>query len=281
MVRRLLTSFDLTQGNIGILRSIVQHLYEEFFFHKVGARASCQVTTAGKKLHSFKVNFFITTNSIFYSATGFSKCRRVKNDEVIFMRFFLSHFAKQIKYVCLQAFNNFIKAIDFCIVISHAYCFRTDVNSSNFCSTTLSSIQSKAAGVGKAIQNLFAFSDFSNSLAVILLVKEEAGLLSVFYINGVTNTVFVDFSSSRAFRVKQVRFKETFIFIHTFKTTNLNIVAFIQATNILSQLTHNLNEQVKEHFFTHFDTQGQSLSYKNIIETVNSKTGESVCFAKN
>ena len=33
--------------------------------------------------------------------------------------------------------------------------------------------------MGKAVQNLFAFSNFSNSLTVILLVKEEAGFLSI------------------------------------------------------------------------------------------------------
>ena len=113
------------------------------------------------------------------------------------------------------------------------------------------------------------------------MVEEEAGFLSVFYINCVTNTVFVDFGSGRTFRVKQVRFKETFIFIHTFQTANLHIVTFVQATDILSQLTHNLDEQIKEHFLTHFNTQGQSLSYQNIIEAVNSKTRESICFAKN
>ena len=259
----------------------MKHLYEELFFHKVGAGASCQVPTTGKKLHSFKVNFLITTDSIFYSATGFSERRRVENNEIVFTRFFICKFAEQIEHVCLQPFNNFIKTIDFCIVVCHAYCFRTDVDSSNLGCTALCSIEGKATGVGEAVQNLFAFSNFSNSLAIVLLVEEETCLLSIFHINSVTDTVFVDFSSSGAFRVKQVRFKEAFIFFHTFQTTNLHIVTFVQATDILSHFMHNLYQQVKEHFLTHFNTQRKSLSYENIIEAVNGKSGESICFAKN
>ena len=135
--------------------------------------------------------------------------------------------------------------------------------------------------MSKAVQNLLALSNFSNSLTIILLVKEEASLLSVFYINGVTDTVLVDFSSSGASRVKQVRFKEAFIFFHTLQTTNLHIVTLVQATDFLPHLTHNLYQQIKEHFLTHFNTQGQGLGYKNIVEAVNGKTGESISFTKN
>ena len=118
----------------------------------------------------------------------------------------------------------------------------------------------------KTIQHFFISDKRRNGRPVFLLIKEEASLLSIFHINGVTDTVLVDFSSSGASRVKQVRFKEAFIFFHTLQATNLHIVTLVQTTNFLSHLTHNLYQQVKEHFLTHFNAQGQGLSYKNIIE---------------
>ena len=59
--------------------------------------------------------------------------------------------------------------------------------------------------MGKAVEHTAAGSQARDGLAVVFLVEEEAGLLAVFDVDLVENTVFTDFRKAGAEKARRLR----------------------------------------------------------------------------
>ena len=76
--------------------------------------------------------------------------------------------------------------------------------------------------MGKAVEHTAALCDFRNGAAVILLVKEKAGFLSVLHIHGIIHTVFADFGNGRGGVFIPI---PALVLLHSLKLTDGNIVS--------------------------------------------------------
>ena len=170
--------------------------------------------------------------------------------------------AQQIKNIRLQAVHNIGAIVNRSVMLRHLHCLRTDINRGN----------ARSAALG---------GNLGNRLTVILLVEEEAGLLAVFYINRIFDAVFDNLGSHSAGFGAQIGSKPVLALLHALQQADSYVVALVQATDFLSHLAQNFNQQFKQHLLAHFNTQGQGLRYQQIIIAVYGQSGEHIRFAEN
>ena len=148
-------------------------------------------------------------------------------------------------------------------------------------SPALGSVQGKAAGMGKAVQHGMPGGKACHSPAVILLVKEKAGLLPVFKVHMVVYAVFTDLGLG-GFRVALAGQGEpALVLFQPLLGTQGFIVAFVDAVNGLSVRPQHLSQKREEHRLQLFHAYAQGLGDQNIVEPVYRQAGELVCLAKN
>ena len=65
--------------------------------------------------------------------------------------------------------------------------------------------------MGEAVQHLFAFADPLHGKAVVFLVQEESGLLTIYHIDHIVHTIFRDlYIGIKFFSDKLFDFRKTF-----------------------------------------------------------------------
>ena len=135
--------------------------------------------------------------------------------------------------------------------------------------------------MGKAVQHGVPGGKACHSPAVILLVKEKAGLLPVFKVYMVVHAVFTDLGLG-GFRVALAgQGKPAFVLFQPLLGTQGFIVALIDAVNGLSVCPQHFSQKREEHRLQPFHAHAQGLGDQNIVEPVHRQAGELVCLAKN
>ena len=96
--------------------------------------------------------------------------------------------------------------------------------------------------MGKAVEHTAAGSQARDGLAVVFLVEEEAGLLAVFDVDLVENTVFTDFRKAGAEKARRLRIAAVFggqripafVLGKPFKLADGDVVALVNPPDFLA-----------------------------------------------
>lgn len=123
MVWRLLSCFNLTQGNSRICCCLVQHLDKQLLGHKMRTGTGRKISSTRQKSHCTQIDFLISTHCTFHCLSGLGKCRRVKNDKIKLSvpvdHLSLRKLRKQVKHVGCQILYRSIQPICLCIFLRH------------------------------------------------------------------------------------------------------------------------------------------------------------------
>ena len=116
--------------------------------------------------------------------------------------------------------------------------------------------------MGKAVQHPLSLRQPGHCQPVVLLVQEKTGLLAVFHVHPVINSVFTDFGDGiRSFLSQR---KPALVLFQTFQRSDRHIVSLIDAANLLAIGPENLHKQRKYHGLDTLHAHGQGLGHQNI-----------------
>ena len=167
------------------------------------------------------------------------------------------------------------------VPLGHGNGLGADVSGSDPGSPALGGVQRKAAGVGKAVQHGVTCSKACHRPAVVLLIKEEAGLLAVLEIHMIVNSVLADLGLG-ACRVSLTgQLKPAFVLLKTFLCAQSLIVALVDAVDGLAVGAQDFCQNGEEDGLELFHAHAQGLRDEDVAEPVHGQAGELVGFAKN
>ena len=127
----------------------------------------------------------------------------------------------------------------------------------------------------KAVQYFFAGAELPDGFAVVFLVKEKSGFLTVFDIYDIFDTVFLD----RDTGIKRLADK-AFVAFHAFLKAYFGIASFINAADVDAILLQDLDKGSKKESLELFDSKGQRLDNKYILIFVNRESRKKVGFSE-
>ena len=279
MIRSLLLHFDLPQLAVRILCRCTQHLDEQLLGGKVGAAGSCQIAAAGQQLHGTVVDLLVAAHGVFYGAARLGKGRRVQNDKIVGVPLFFQP-RQQLKGVLAQKVH-IGQTVALGIALRHGNGLGADVGGGHTGSAARSGVQCKAAGVGKTVQYGVACGKACHSPAVVLLVKEEAGLLPILEVHMVVNAVLADLGLGACRMSLTGQLKPAFVLLKTFLGSQSLIVALVDAIDGLAVGTQDFCQNGEEDGLELFHAHAQGLGDEDVAEPVHRQPGKLVGLAKN
>ena len=198
MIRCLCAVFHLAKSLVCTSCSLADRFCKQFIFHKMGTGTGCKKSAVFYQFHSTKIDLTVAFDCIFDRTAGFCKCRWIQNDHIVLFSLFFE-LRKQFKNIFTYKFYGFIQTIQFriflCLVNSKLRC----IYSCYFFRSGDSCIQCKRTGMCKAVQYPRIFTELLNRKTIIFLVKEKSCLLSVFDIDLISDTIFLNFDKCRKF----------------------------------------------------------------------------------
>ena len=161
------------------------------------------------------------------------------------MILFLVELGQKIKDICLDGFDG--KAILLRIVRRHFDGFFGNIERRHLLRTALSDIQCESARVREAVEDMATLADLRCSETIEFLVKEEARLLPVLYIDRIADAVLHDIHPCLLCRrIQQRGTIEALVLLHPLQLTDLDIISFIDARDRELPLPQHLDEAVQE-----------------------------------
>ena len=100
--------------------------------------------------------------------------------------------------------------------------------------------------MGKAIQHPPALCQPGHGQAVVFLIQEKAGLLTVFHVHGVENTVFADLRDRAFRRVLAGQREPSLVLFQALQGADGHVVALKQAVHGLAVLLQHLHQQEEQ-----------------------------------
>ena len=138
-----------------------------------------------------------------------------------------------------------------------------------------SCIQCKRTGMCKAVQYPRIFTKLLNRKTIIFLVKEKSCLLSVFDIDLISDTIFLNFDKCRKFFPDK-----SFVQFHTFLLTDFCIASLINTADRNTVFRENFLNKIQNQLFPAIDSKRQRLYDQNILKLVNHKSRKKIRLAK-
>ena len=157
-------------------------------------------------------------------------------------------------------------------------------------------IQGKAARVREAIENASSRRELRDGTPIVLLVEEEARLLSVLEIHLVANAVFHNLRRrgaegcslglagidriERAGRILRGARKPSRGLGEPFKRAGRGVVAFIESANRNAVFGQHFEKRGEDHRLQTLHPHRKRLGHEDVLETIDDKAGESVSFGE-
>ena len=232
------------------------------------------MAAAGQQLHGAVVDLLVAAHGVLNGAAGLGEGWRVEDDKVVGVALFFQP-GQQIKGVLAEEVHV-VKAVALGIPFCHRDGLRADVGGGNAGCPALGRVQSKAAGVSKAVQHRVPRRNAGHGAAIVLLVEEEAGLLAVLKIDVVENAVLADLGLGGG----RVRFagqlKPALVLLQPLFGAQGFVVALIDAVDGLAVGPQHFCQDREEHGLELFHPNAQGLGDEDAAETVHGQAGELV-----
>ena len=139
-----------------------------------------------------------------------------------------------------------------------------------------SCIQCKGTGMCEAVQYSCIPAKLLDRETIIFLVKEKSCFLSVFDINLISDTVFLNIDKCRKFFSDK-----SFVQFHTFLFTDFCVASLINTANSNTVLSENFLNKIQNLFFPAVYSECKRLHDQHILKLINDKSREKVSLAKN
>ena len=268
MVRRLLASFDLAEADAGVFGGVVEHPAEQVVTHEVGARTGREVTAAGQEFHGFQVDFLVAPDGVVDGMARFGEGRRVEDDEIIVMALVVGQVGQEVEDVGLLGRDDVFQAVAADIFVGHVDGFLGNVDGCDAGRPALGCIEGKGSGMGEAVQDMLAGSDFGDSQAIVFLVQEESRLLAIFHIDIVEDAVFVDGRQDAARLGQKVGLIPAFILFHAIQFADFDVVPFINASDGDAHGGQFVDESLEDDRFDLVHAVAQGLGDEDVVIAV-------------
>ena len=128
----------------------------------------------------------------------------------------------------------------------------------------------------EAVQYSRIFTQLLDRKTIIFLIKEKSCLLSVFDIDLISDTVFLNLDKCRKFFSDK-----SLVQFHTFLFTDFCIASLINTANCNTVLRENFLNKIQNQFFPAVYSECKRLHDQHILKLINDKSREKVCLAKN
>ncbi len=161
------------------------------------------------------------------------------------MVLFLVELGQKIKDICLYGFDG--KAILLRIVRRHFDRLPGNIERRHLLRTALGDVQRKGTRMGEAVEDMAPLPDLRCCETIEFLVKEEACLLPILYIDRIADTVLHDIHPCLLCRrIQQRGAIEALVLLHPLQLTDLDIIPFIDAGDRKLPLPQYLDEAIQE-----------------------------------
>ena len=215
-----------------ILSCLADGLCKELRIHEMRTGAGCQIPAVLHQLHSPEVDLPVSFNCLLYRTSGLCKRRRIQDHHIVLFSLFFQP-RKKIKHVLADKFHPVLKAVERRILSCLRHPQFGSVYSCHMFRACSTCIESKGSGVSKAVQHPRTFAELRHGTAVIFLIQEESGLLSVFYIHIIAHPVFHNLH----LRVKGFS-NESLVPLHAFLLPDFCIAPLIDTADMDSVRLH-------------------------------------------
>ena len=132
----------------------------------------------------------------------------------------------------------------------------------------------------EAVEDGTSLRNAADSLAIVLLIEEESGFLTIDVVHGVFYAVFSYFGHAGKVGAKPRASPEALVFLHALKLAYLNVVALVYCGDMLAHIREGLHKQLVERVLYALRAEGQHLRNKDVTESVDGESGEAVSLAE-
>ena len=296
MVRRLLTFLDLAQLDTSVLRGVGHDTSEAFRVHEMAAAARCEIASTRQQLHRTIVDFLVAAGCRIDGLAAFRERGRIEHDEVISAIVRRLELRQQVKDVRRREVHLAVKFIELGILTRLSDGKLGDIDRVHVLRPAVGGIQSKAARMREAIKNASSRRELRDGTPIVLLVEEEACLLSVLKIHLVTNAVFHNLRRrgtehrslglagidrvERAGRILRGARKPSRSLGEPFERAGRSVVALIESANRDAVFGQHFEKRGEDHRLQTLHPHRKRLGYENILEAIDDKAGEPVSFGE-
>ena len=150
MIRGLRAEFYLAETFMSASCSFPNRFRKEFLGHKMGTGAGGKVAAVFDQFQSFDIDLAVTFDGIFSCLTGFGKCRRIQNHDIVFLSRFCQT-RKFIKDIRKAEGDPFFQPVSFRIFRCLGNGILRDIQPGYLCGSGNSGVQGKCSHMGKAV----------------------------------------------------------------------------------------------------------------------------------
>ena len=280
MVAALLAGFDLAQLDAGIPGGVPEHGDELVLRGKMAAGAGGQVAAPGQQPHGPVVDLLVAGDGVGHGFPGLGEGRRVQDDEIVPGRLLFQR-RQQIKDIGGNAVHHIRQAVARGIGPGHLHRRLGDIHSGDMGGPALCRVQREGAGVGKAVENRVPLGHGGNRPAVVFLIQEEAGFLSVLHIHQILDPVFGDFRDGRFRDFLPGQREPALVLGHALLLPEGHIVALEDTADCLSVLPEDAHQHGDQHPLDPLHAHGEHLHAEQVVKFVHRQPGEGIRLAEN
>lgn len=231
---------------------------EQRFSHEVRAGAGRKVAAPWQQPHSLEIYLLVAALRRPYGAGALCERRRVEDYEVIGVASRAVKLGEQVEHVSLPELH-IGEAVLLRVAAGHLDGVRGDIHGGHGLGSGCCGVQRKRAGMREAVEDGTSLRNAADSLAVVLLIEEESGFLTVDVVHGVFYAVFCYFGHAGKVGAKPRASPEALVFLHALKLAYLNVVALVYRGDMLAHIREGLHKQLVERVLYALRAEGQHL----------------------
>ena len=243
MIRPLLPCLDLPQGDLRVLGGVRQHGAETIVRHEVRARARGQIAAARQDAHGFEIDLLIAADGVHHGRAALGEGRRVKDDIIICPALLLGQLREQIEHIGAEILHAILQAVERCIVPRGRERIFRYIHRQDGCRACRCAVEPESPGVREAVEHMLALCELRRCAAVILLIEEKPGFLSMDIIHVVQDAVFPDRHVSVQIRPKTVERHKACPLLHAFFLPELDIIALVDRVDLRTACVQRLQQE--------------------------------------
>ena len=160
------------------------------------------------------------------------------------------------------------KSVSLCVFFRRADRLFRDIGRRYVCSAEVCGIQGKTADMGAGVEHRLPFSQRPQGAAVVFLIEEEAGLLSLLDIDPIADAVFCDFKFC-GFREGFAEIKPSPSLFQAFFFPQLRFIALIDAFDGDAVLRKFIDQCAVDDLLLSFHAEGEHFADEDVIVFIN------------
>ena len=193
----------------------------------------------------------------------------------------LGQLREQIEHIGAEILHAILQAVERCIVPRGRERIFRYIHRQDGCRACRCTVEPESPGVREAVEHMLALCELRRCAAVILLIEEEPGFLSMDIIHVVQDAVFPDRHVSVQIRPKTVERHKACPLLHAFFLPELDIIALVDRVDLRTVCVQRLQQEREQLLLSQLHAQREHLRDQDRAEAIDRQPRETVRLAEN